>query len=115
MKSIFKVADKTVHIEEFSYPLDEFLKDEPDFLAPKEGELIYKQGESLSKESGYSSKILDQYIVRKNLYRDAYKARRNGWPKKAPDTKTPDDVAKEKLVPEKTKELQKESKKQKGD
>lgn len=78
MKGTFKVADKTVYIEEFTYPLNEFLKDEPDFSAPKKGDFIYKQGESLTKGSGYSSKTLDQYIVRKNLYRAAYKARRNG-------------------------------------
>lgn len=121
MKGIFKVADKTVFIEEFSYSLDEFLKDEPVFKSPK-GDLVYKQGESLAKDSGYSSKVLDLYIARKNLYRAAYKARRNGRvvedakPRKEAETRQSDDAANEETTPDTVTELSKKSKskKQKG-
>tara|TARA_B100001564_G_scaffold13610_1_gene10741 strand:+ start:235 stop:609 length:375 start_codon:yes stop_codon:yes gene_type:complete len=124
MKGIFKVVDKVVHIEEFAYPLNEFLKDEPDFSTPKKARLIYKQGESINKDSGYSSKILDQYIARKNLYRAAYKARRNGrfdaekaQTQESFETKKIDEVVKEETTLEEVTESPKKSKskKQKGE
>lgn len=121
MKGIFKVADKTVFIEEFAYPIGEFLKDEPEFKSPK-GDFIYKQGEPVAKIEGYSSKVLDLYIARKNLYRAAYKARRNGRvvedakPQKELDTKQSDDAASEETTPDAANESSKKSKskKQKG-
>ena len=116
MKGIFKVADKTVFIEEFAYPLGEFLKDEPEFKSPK-GDFIYKQGEPVAKIEGYSSKVLDLYIARKNLYRAAYKARRNGRvvegakPQKELDTKQSDDAESEEITPDVTPNAANESSK----
>ena len=45
MKGTLKVKDDTVTIEEFSYPLEQFLIDEPDFKAPKADQLVYRRGE----------------------------------------------------------------------
>ena len=45
MKGTFTLQNDTVQIEEFSYPLEEFLRDEPDFKVPKSGELIYHRGQ----------------------------------------------------------------------
>ena len=86
MKGTFTLQNDTVQIEEFSYPLEEFLRDEPDFKAPKSGELIYHRGQGSTliiagKQSeaakDYPSEDIELYIGRKSMYRSAHKARRS--------------------------------------
>ena len=85
MKGIFVLQNDTVQIEEFSYPLEDFLLDEPDFKAPKNGELIYHRGQGSTliiegkhseAEKEYPSEDMELYIGRKSMYRRAHKARR---------------------------------------
>ncbi|MCG7878279.1 MAG: hypothetical protein N0C90_18390 [Candidatus Thiodiazotropha endolucinida] len=85
MKGIFSLQNDTVQIEEFSYPLEEFLLDEPDFKALKNGELTYHRGQGSTliiegkqseAEKDYPSEDIELYIGRKSMYRSAHKARR---------------------------------------
>ena len=86
MKGTLKVKDDTVTIEEFSYPLEQFLIDEPDFKAPKADELVYRRGEGTllyigedtkKDEKNYPTDMMEIFIARKKSYRGAFKARRN--------------------------------------
>lgn len=86
MKGIFSLQNDTVQIEEFSYPLEEFLLDEPDFKAPKNGELTYHRGQGSTliiegkhseADKNYPSEDMELYIGRKSMYRSAHKARRS--------------------------------------
>ena len=86
MKGTLKVKDDTVTIEEFSYPLEQFLIDEPDFKAPKADQLVYRRGEGTllyigddtkKDEKTYPSEMMEIFIARKKSYRGAFKARRN--------------------------------------
>ena len=86
MKGLFSLQNDTVQIEEFSYPLEEFLRDEPDFNAPKNGELTYHRGQGSTliiegkhseAEKDYPSEDIELYIGRKSMYRSAHKARRS--------------------------------------
>ncbi|MCC3860728.1 hypothetical protein [Pseudemcibacter aquimaris] len=86
MKGLFSLQNDTVQIEEFSYPLEEFLLDEPDFKAPKNGELTYHRGQGSiliiegkhsEVEKDYPSEDIELYIGRKSMYRSAHKARRS--------------------------------------
>lgn len=86
MKGTFTLQNDTVQIEEFSYPLEEFLLDEPDFKAPENGELIYHRGQGLTliiegkhseADKDYPSEDMELYIGRKSMYRSAHKARRS--------------------------------------
>ena len=85
MKGIFSLQNDTVQIEEFSYPLEEFLRDEPDFKAPENGELTYHRGQGSTliiegkhseADKDYPSEDMELYIGRKSMYRSAHKARR---------------------------------------
>ncbi len=85
MKGLFSLQNDTVQIEEFSYPLEEFLRDEPDFKAPKNGELTYHRGQGSTliiegkqseADKDYPSEDMELYIGRKSMYRSAHKARR---------------------------------------
>ena len=86
LKGIFKIQNDTVQIEEFLYPLEEFLLDEPDFKAPKSGELTYHRGRGAvlivngkhsEAEKDYPNEDMELYIGRKSMYRSAHKARRS--------------------------------------
>lgn len=86
MKGTLKVKDDTVTIEEFSYPLEQFLIDEPDFKTPKADQLVYRRGEGTllyigddtkKDEKTYPSDMMEIFIARKKSYRGAFKARRN--------------------------------------
>lgn len=86
MKGTLKVKDDTVTIEEFSYPLEQFLIDEPDFKAPKADEMVYQRGEGTllyvgdnakKDEKNYPADLMEIFIARKKSYRGAFKARRN--------------------------------------
>lgn len=86
MKGTLKVKGDTVTIEEFSYPLEQFLIDEPDFKAPKADELLYQRGEGTllyvgdnakKDEKNYPADLMEIFIARKKSYRGAFKARRN--------------------------------------
>lgn len=85
MKGVFSLQNDMVQIEEFSYPLEEFLLDEPDFKAPKNGELTYHRGQGSTlivedkhseADKDYPSEDVELYIGRKSMYRSAHKARR---------------------------------------
>lgn len=86
MKGTFKVTHDTVTIEEFSYPLEQFLIDEPKFKAPDADSLTYERGEGCllikgekieKAEKAYPSDLIELFIARKRSYRGAFKARRN--------------------------------------
>ena len=86
MKGIFALQNDTVQIEEFSYPLEDFLLDEPGFKAPKNGELTYHRGQGSTlitegkhseADKDYPSEDMELYIGRKSMYRSAHKARRS--------------------------------------
>ena len=73
MKGTLKVKDDTVTIEEFSYPLEQFLIDEPDFKAPKADQLVYRRGEGTllyigddTKKDGVSQ---ESTLIRRLLFR----------------------------------------------
>lgn len=102
MKGTFKVTKDTVTIEEFSYPLEQFLVDEPDFKAPDADELFYQRGEGTLLFTGdktekagkaYPADTIEIYIARKRSYRGAFKARRNAaalgqdWREEIPEEK----------------------------
>ena len=86
MKGTLTLQNDTVHIEEFSYPLEEFLMDEPDFKALKNAEIIYHRGQGTTvivdgkhreADQDYPSETIEVYIGRKSMYRSAHKARRS--------------------------------------
>jgi hypothetical protein len=86
MKGLFSLQNDTVQIEEFLYPLEEFLRDEPDFKTPKNGELTYHRGQGSTliiegkhseADKDYPSEDMELYIGRKSMYRSAHKARRS--------------------------------------
>lgn len=81
---MFRIANRKVTIGNFSYPLSEFQKDEPDFEMPDVDIINYVPGRISAfvkgtKQSGnknYNWAKLDEYIAKEDVYRAAFQARK---------------------------------------